>query len=45
MAQRTAWSDVVTQLNQSLGTYEVTIKREMVDVAMARTQVPANGNG
>jgi len=45
LAQRTAWSDVVTQLNQSLGTYEVTIKREMVDVAMARTQVPANGNG
>jgi len=45
LAQRTAWHDVVDRLNQSLGTYELKIKRELVDVALARTQAPANVNG
>jgi hypothetical protein len=45
VAQRTVWLDVVERLNQSLGTYEVRIKRELVDVALARAQAPANGNG
>ncbi len=45
MAQRTAWQDVVAQLNQSLGTYEVKITRELVDVSMARSQANGNGNG
>ena len=40
---RTAWVDVMERLNESLGTYDLRITRDLVDVAMARP--PANGNG
>jgi hypothetical protein len=44
LAQRTTWLDVVERLNDALGNYELRIKRELVDVSMARPN-PANGDG
>ncbi len=45
VAQRTAWLDVTERLNEALGTYELRIKRDLVDVSLARSPSPANGDG
>jgi hypothetical protein len=40
LAARTVWGDVVERLDEALGAYDLRIKRDLVDVAMAQ---PANG--
>jgi len=45
VAQRTAWLDVTERLNAALGTYELRITRDLVDVSLARPVAPVNGEG
>ena len=37
MATRTAWLDVIEKLNEALGTYDLRIKRDLVNVAIANS--------